>query len=160
MAQRKTDVKWRCMYCDGTNVKMAEWIDPNTRVILDDAGGAPAPSFIENPSDVRGHALTLTWCNDCERHHGLVKRGPVVDVPPPECGHSACRQNWIEANENQCCELEDWEESKREQVASREECAIGDLIRWETSWPKVEQGPSNPTPRSHRLRRAWRPHNS
>ena len=39
-----------------------------------------------------------------ERVGGVFDEGSacVERIPPPECGHSACRQNWIDTGEQEC----------------------------------------------------------
>lgn len=70
---------------------------------------------------------------ECEREDQIAKAGRVVDRmldavtqanATPECGHSACRQNWIDTGETACVEgsvglLTDADRAQAEEAANR-----------------------------------------
>lgn len=56
----------RCKRCNGKNVQIATWTDPNTSEVFDDYG-----SF---------DSYETTWCDDCEDHTGLRS----VETPAPD----------------------------------------------------------------------------
>lgn len=79
--------EWRCPLCGGPNLDIQAWVNVNT----DEMGDWD-------------HSSSTFFCNDCDEHVQCVEVNDYrPEGPAPDCGHSACRQHWIETGVAECC---------------------------------------------------------
>ncbi len=83
---------WVCDECGSSDLHTTAWVDLNTDKLRND----------EPPTN-------QVWCQKCDEKHGDGERGwygvhEIAKPAGPDCGHSACSQNYIDTGETGCIE--------------------------------------------------------
>jgi len=79
---KKIEKQYSCPECASRDVRAERWVGVNDESVMSDWTG-------------------VYQCANCDFETSHFEDFPLID-PPPVCGHSACRQNWIENAEGAC----------------------------------------------------------